>query len=111
MPPLPSGLGAERDREMGLPSTDWASEDHVAVLGDPAAPSEVRDHGGVDAVGSCEIEGVDGLELGEACLTDPLSHGGIVTGGLLDGEALVQVVLGGPPLLAGLPGERLEAAG
>src|SRR4029453_4811689 len=66
--------------------------------------------GGIDAIGSREVESVEGLELREACLADALAHGGVVTRGLLDGEALVQVVLDGPALLAGLPAERLEAA-
>ena len=72
---LPGGLQAEGDGEVGLPGADGAHEDEVLRLGDPLAAGEVGDLGRLDALGGVEVEGVEGLPLGEAGLANALAHG------------------------------------
>jgi hypothetical protein len=64
-------------------------EDDVLGERDPLTAGELYHLLGVNALGEGEIECVEGLELGEAGITQTMADGGVVARGLLDGETLV----------------------
>jgi hypothetical protein len=102
---------AERDGQVRLSGADRAGEDDVVRAADPLSSRQLGQLGRVDgAVGGDEVEGVEGLHLGEASLAQAVADRGVATRGLLGREGFVQKLLVAPVLLARLACERLEDA-
>jgi hypothetical protein len=108
--PVPglAGSDAQAGREVGLPGSGWAEEDHVLLGGDEVQGAQVQDQVAFQPAGVVEVELLECFAAGEPGGADPPLAAVRVTGGDFTLQSGDQELLMRPGLS---PGPLSEPAG
>jgi hypothetical protein len=93
-----AGPDSQPGREMGLPGSGWAEEDHVLLAGDKVQGAQVQDQVAFQSAGVVEVELLKGLAAREPGGADPAFAAVRVSGGNLALQAGGQELLMRPGL-------------